>query len=73
MKPNGETFSADTFHLWAKSKFLGAVEHKLPGGKTLLVQNSTADLDTAEFNDYMTKVEAFANENGVYLEDSEFA
>ena len=73
IRPRGQVFSAETFHLWAKSKFLGCVDHVLPSGKTLTIPNSTADLDTAAFNDYMTQVEAFANERGVYLEDMESA
>lgn len=69
LHPKGETYSAETFHLWAKSKFLGATDHVLPSGKTVTVPKSTADLDTAEFSDFMTQVEAFANDAGVFLED----
>ena len=44
----GEIYSAESWHLWAKSKFLGAVDVKLPSGKIVVVPNSTAALDTAE-------------------------
>jgi hypothetical protein len=71
MRPEGQAYSVDNYHRWAKIKFLGCIEHKLPGGKTMTEPNSTADLDTAEFSDFMTKVEAFANEYGVFLEDME--
>jgi hypothetical protein len=71
MHPRGQSFTAETFHLWAKSRFLGAIDHVLPSGKTLSVPNSTAGLDVAEFSDYLDKVQAFANEHGVYLEDAE--
>ena len=73
LQPRGQTYSAETFHLWAKSKFLGATDHVLPSGKTMTIPNSTAGLDTTAFADYMTKVEAFANERGVFLEDMENA
>ncbi len=73
LRPNGQTYSADSFHLWAKSKFLGCEDHLLPSGKTTTIVMSTAHLDTAEFSDYMTKVEAWANERGVFLEDMEGA
>lgn len=63
--------SAESYHLYYKSRFLGAHDVKLPNGRTLLVVESSADLDTQEFNDYMTKVEADANERGVFLEDLE--
>lgn len=71
LRPQGRQFAADTLHLWAKSKFLGTVDHVLPGGKVHSEPNSTADLDTAEFSDYFDRVQAFANEQGVYLEDAE--
>lgn len=71
LRPNGQTFTADTWHLWAKSKWLGCVDHILPNRKTVTIPNSTANLDVVEFSDYMTQVEAFANERGVFLEDME--
>jgi hypothetical protein len=65
--------SAETWHLWARSKWLGCDDFKLPSGKTLTIPRSTAGLDVAEFSDYMTAVEAWANEHDVYLEDEVFA
>lgn len=73
LKPQGESYSAETWHVWCKSKFLGCEEVKLPSGKTLLIPNSTADLEIPEFADYMTKVEAWANEHDVWLEDGMLA
>lgn len=73
IKPQGATYSADSWHLYCKSKFLGCDDHKLPGGRVLTIARSTADLDTGEFNDYMTQVEAFANERGAFLEDEVFS
>lgn len=73
LHPRGQTFSADTWHLWAKTKFLGCDDYVLPSGRTHTEARSTAGLDVAQFNDYMTQVEAFANERNVYLEDMENA
>ena len=73
LHPGGQTFSAESYHHWAKSKFLGCVEHTLPNGATLILPNSSADLDTAAFNEFMTALEAYANEHGVFLEDMESA
>jgi hypothetical protein len=70
LRPDGVEYSAETFHLYYKSRFLGSVEHRLPNGSVTSVLNSTADLDVAEFNDYMTKVEADLAERGVYLEEA---
>ena len=65
----GKTYSADSWHLYCKSKFLGCTDTKLPNGKVITVPNSTSGLDTAEFNDYMTKVEVWAGEHEVYLDE----
>lgn len=73
IKPVGATYSADQWHLWARSRFLGADDIKLPSGASVTIPKSTADLDVGEFNDYMTQVEAFANERGCFLEDEVFA
>lgn len=69
----GQTFSAETWHQYAKSKWIGCDDMKLPNGKTLTVPKSSADLDTAAFGDYMTAVESWAAELGVYLDDMEGA
>jgi len=67
IKPGGEAYSADSWHTYCKSRWLGCNEIKLPNGKTMLIPHSTADMDVAEFSDYFTKVEAFAAERGVWL------
>ena len=69
VQPSGEAYSADTWHQYAKSRWLGADDMKLPNGKTLTMPRSTANLSVDEFNDYVTKVEAWAAERGVYLAD----
>lgn len=70
--PQGETYSAETWHLYCKSRWLGADDVKLPNGKTITIPRSTADLDVADFGAYMDQVEAWANEHGAWLEDEVF-
>lgn len=71
--PQGQSFSAETWHTYLKGRFLGAIDVPMPNGKTITIPNSTANLDVGEFNIYQTQVEAFANENGAFLEDEAFA
>lgn len=65
----GNLYSADTWHLWARSKFLGCSETLLPSGRTLILPRSTTTLDVGEFNDFMTRLEAWAAEQDVYLDE----
>lgn len=69
VKPDKQAYSADSWHTYFKSKFLGCDEVKLPGGKVFQIPRSSADLDTGEFNDFQTQVEAWAAERDVYLQD----
>jgi hypothetical protein len=69
LRPLDHSYSASSWHEWAKSKWLGCNEFALPNGKTLTIPRSTADLDVSEFHDYATKVEVWANEHDVFLED----
>ena len=64
-------YSAEQWHLWARSKFLGCEDFILPNGKPLSIPKSTAVLDVAEFGEFMTAVEAWANEHNCWLEDKE--
>ena len=64
-----KSYSAETWHRFFKSKFLGCVDYILPNGKTLIEPNSTAMLDKEQFDHFLTAVEAFCNERGIYLED----
>lgn len=73
LRPGGDAYSAEQWHLYFRSRFLGAVDHKLPGGRSMTIPLSTADLDVGEFNEYMVQVEAFANERDCYLQDEVFA
>lgn len=67
LKPQGEYYAAKVWHEYLKERFLGADDMKLPNGKVHSIPRSTASLDTAEFNDYMTRCEAWANDKGVFL------
>lgn len=69
LKPQGHIYSAESWHLWCKSRFLGCDDTVLPNGKTIVIPRSTAALDTAEFSDYMTQVEVWAGERDVYLDE----
>ena len=69
LRPGGETYSPKQYHLYYKEKFIGATDYRLPNGKVLTIPNSTADLDVAEFSEYMEQVEADAAERGVYLDE----
>ena len=73
VRPDGKAFSADQWHCYFKSRFLGCDEMTIPNGKTLLILKSTTSLDTAEFNEYMTNVESWASERDVWLADMESA
>lgn len=69
VRPGGESFSADTWHHYCKSRWLGCDDVKLPNGKILTIPRSTAALDADEFSAYMERVEAWAAERGVYLDE----
>ena len=71
LRPGGQAYSAEQFHTYYKSRFLGCDEMKLPNGKTLILPRSSADLDSGEFAAYAGRVEADAAERGVYLADME--
>jgi len=73
IKPQGAAYSADQWHMYFKSRFLGCEDHKLPNGKVLTIPLSTADLDVGAFSEYMEQVEAFAAERDCFLADTEYA
>lgn len=71
VKPSGQSYGAEVWHTWAKSRFLGCDDVTLPSGKTMTIPKSSADLDVSEFADYVDKVEAWAAERGIFLADRE--
>ena len=62
-------FGTEVWHGYFKSGFLGCEEVKLPNRKVLQIPRSSAELDNAEFSEYMMQVEVWANEHGVYLSE----
>lgn len=69
LNPQGKHYSADTWHEYCKSRWLGCKDIDLPNGKTMTITNSTADLDTGAFALYQEAVEAWANEHGAWLDE----
>lgn len=65
----GQIFSPDTWHEYMKGRYLGKRDILLPNGDRVTIANSTSQLDVAEFNTYMEKVEAWAAEHDVYLDE----
>jgi len=51
-----------------KDRWLGYDEYQGADGKTVYVLKSTANLTVDELNEFMTKVEVFAAEKGVWVE-----
>ena len=69
VKPEGQEYSAETWHHYFKMKHLGADDVKLPNGKVVAVPKSSAELSTDKFHEYAFEVEAWANERGVHLDE----
>jgi hypothetical protein len=69
LRPGGNAYSADAWHLYFKTRFIGADDVKLPNTKVIVIPKSSADLASDEFSDYATKVEAWASERDVYLDE----
>jgi hypothetical protein len=63
-------FGKDAWHIFLKEKHLSSEDVLLPSGRLVTREPSTSELDVDQFNDYMTKVEAYASETfGVFLPD----
>lgn len=69
VKPDGNQYSAETWHTYWKLKLLGGNDITMPNGKVIVVPKSSAELDASEFHDFMCQVEAWAAERGVILDD----
>ena len=57
---DGRQYSTAAWHEWAKQEFIGWED--LPNGQRIGI--STTTLNVEEFGQYMTKIEAWAAENG---------
>lgn len=69
LRPGGISYSAETWHTYMKSRYLGCDDVTLPNLKTIPMPRSSANLDVAEFNEFMAKVEAWAMERDVWLDE----
>ncbi len=69
VKPQGVAYEITPWHTWFKSKFIGCEDIRLPNGAVITQPLSSSDLDPPEFSDYMTAVEAWAGEHGVWLDE----
>jgi hypothetical protein len=70
LRPTGRTYSADTWHEYLKTMFLHTMMIELPNGDLKEVERTTTNLNKQEFADYITQVLSWANDNGVYWNDS---
>jgi hypothetical protein len=69
LTPGGQKYGPNAFHLYYRTRFLGADDIELPNGRPLTIPRSTADLDADQFSEYLDKVQADAAERGIFLED----
>jgi len=69
IKPERTQYSSECWHEYFKQRFIGSEDFTLPNGKVQTRAFSSAELDKAEFSEYMTKVEAWAADKGVYLQE----
>ncbi len=71
VKPEGVEHAPETWHVYFKQRYIGVEEIKMPNGHELRIPKSSADLDTAEFAEYMLKVELWAQERNVFMDELE--
>ena len=71
LRPEGNSYSAEQWHTYFRSRFLGCNDILMPNMRTITIPKSTANLDTAEFGEYLDKVEAWAATRDVWLADKE--
>ena len=65
----GKAYSPETWAEFFKAQFLGK-DTIIMDGNPILVSHSSTKLNTIEFGDYMTQIEAWASEHGVTFEDN---
>lgn len=73
VRPGGNAYSAEQWHIYARSRWLGCDDIRLPNGKMMTMPRSSADLDVTEFGEYMDKLEIWAGERDVWLADRDEA
>jgi len=62
-------YSRESWHKYFAGKLIGMKEIKLPNGLTLEIPLSTTDLDKSEFAEYSDRIEAWAAEKNVWLDE----
>jgi len=66
---NGQQMSVDTWHEWAKRRFIGVREIRLPDGEIIALGMTSTDLSVPQFSDYMQMLESWAVDHGVIFND----
>ena len=68
--PKGISYTPDTWHLYFKGRFLGCHDVRMPNGSVHVMPRSTTGMDKDEFSDYCMKIEAWAAEHGIQLDEA---
>jgi hypothetical protein len=71
LKVDGHSFTPEVWNEYMAKKFLGAEEHRLPNGELMVVRRSTSDLPEDAFSDYLNRVEEWARDRNVWLQERE--
>jgi hypothetical protein len=69
VKVGADYFSGKAWHQYFKERYLGCEDLLLPNGVVRTQAKSSADEDSPDFAEYATKVEAWAAEHDVYLDE----
>ena len=64
LKPDGREYSPETWHEYAKARFIGK-DVVIVDGEPFLIAKTSTKLKVAEFSDFMAQVEAWGVEHGV--------
>lgn len=69
VRPEGKVFSRESWHKYFAGKLIGMKVIDLPSGKSIEIPESTTGLDKGEFAEYSDKIEAWAAQRNVWLEE----
>ena len=64
LRPEGKQYSPETWHEYAKARFIGK-DVVIVDGEPFLIAKTSTKLKVAEFSDFMAQVEAWGVEHGV--------
>ncbi len=62
-------YTPETWHEYFKRTYLPMREVEMPDWTTVLLPTSTSDLNVEEFGEYFLKVERWAAEHEIYLQE----